>query len=84
MEDIRPDSGHTLHLLNQVQTGDREALGQLLKRHRPKLERAVAHGSIAVFVPAWTPQTSCRKPSSKPRSGLTISWQSAPCRFTSG
>jgi RNA polymerase sigma-70 factor (ECF subfamily) len=42
MEDIRPDSGHTLRLLNQVQTGDGEALGQLLERHRPKLERAVA------------------------------------------
>jgi RNA polymerase sigma-70 factor (ECF subfamily) len=42
MEDIRPDSSQTLRLLDQVQAGNRDALGQLLNRHRPHIEAAVA------------------------------------------
>jgi RNA polymerase sigma-70 factor (ECF subfamily) len=41
MDDIRPDSSQTLRLLDQVQAGNRDALGQLLNRHRPRIEAAV-------------------------------------------
>ena len=42
MDYIRPDSHQTLHRLDQVQAGDRVALGLLLDRHRPQIQAAVA------------------------------------------
>jgi RNA polymerase sigma-70 factor (ECF subfamily) len=42
MDDIRPDSKQTLLLLDQVQRGDREALGLLLDRHRSRIQVSVA------------------------------------------
>jgi RNA polymerase sigma-70 factor, ECF subfamily len=41
MDDIRPDSNVTQRLLDRVQSGSEEALGQLLKRHQPRIEAAV-------------------------------------------
>ncbi len=37
MTDVKPDSAATCGLLEQVARGDREALGDLLQRHRPRL-----------------------------------------------
>jgi RNA polymerase sigma-70 factor, ECF subfamily len=42
MDDIQPDSTQTKLLLQQVKAGNKEALGQLLNRHQPRVEAAVA------------------------------------------
>jgi RNA polymerase sigma-70 factor, ECF subfamily len=42
MDDIRPDSDQTLQLLGEATAGNQQALGQLLKRHMPGVEMAVA------------------------------------------
>jgi RNA polymerase sigma-70 factor (ECF subfamily) len=38
MAEVTPDSSHTRRLLESVRHGDRQALGQLLARHRASLE----------------------------------------------
>src|SRR5438552_743491 len=41
MHALQPDSQETQRLLRQIRTGDREAVAQLLARHRPYLHRLV-------------------------------------------
>jgi RNA polymerase sigma-70 factor (ECF subfamily) len=41
MDDIRPDSGHTLRLLEEATAGSLQALGKLLERHMPRVETTV-------------------------------------------
>src|SRR5947209_3973975 len=38
MTDVKPDSAATCGLLEQVAQGDRQALGRLLERYRPRLQ----------------------------------------------
>lgn len=42
MDDIRPDSSQTLQLLDEAAAANRHAIGQLLQRHLPSVEAAVA------------------------------------------
>jgi RNA polymerase sigma-70 factor (ECF subfamily) len=41
MDDVRPDSGHTLRLLDEATAGSEQALGQLLERHIQRVETTV-------------------------------------------
>jgi RNA polymerase sigma-70 factor (ECF subfamily) len=41
MDDVRPDSGHTLRLLDEAAAGNQQALGELLARHMPRVEATV-------------------------------------------
>jgi RNA polymerase sigma-70 factor (ECF subfamily) len=42
MDDVRPDSNQTLLLLDEATAGNQQALGQLLKRHLPRVKATVA------------------------------------------
>jgi RNA polymerase sigma-70 factor, ECF subfamily len=41
MDEVRPDSGETLRLLEEAGKGDREAFDQLFARHRPFLQQMI-------------------------------------------
>jgi RNA polymerase sigma-70 factor (ECF subfamily) len=43
MDDIRPDSGPTLRLLEEATAGSQQALGQLLERYMPRIEATVSY-----------------------------------------
>jgi RNA polymerase sigma-70 factor (ECF subfamily) len=43
MDDVRPDSGQTLRLLEEATAGSPQALGQLLERHMPRIEATVSY-----------------------------------------
>jgi RNA polymerase sigma-70 factor (ECF subfamily) len=42
MTDVKPDSAQTCSLLEQVAQGDRQTLGRLLQRYRPRLHAFIA------------------------------------------
>jgi RNA polymerase sigma-70 factor (ECF subfamily) len=41
MDEVTPDSAETQHLLEEVRTGDAEALNRLFVRHRPYLSQLI-------------------------------------------